>query len=125
MPVSFRREKSRQVLSQGRKQGNVYHVAEKQMLKPARLLTRVDEGKSKEKQPRQESQISTSTTTLIFHGSSAGSRRVGPPACDPPSAIHCNCSLTSCTFWKRSSGSLAIQVFTTRSNAGGAIGCTL
>jgi hypothetical protein len=47
---------------------------------------------------------------------------VGTPACDPPSAIHFNCSWTSWTFWKRSSGSLARQVFTTRSSAGGDIG---
>src|SRR5579863_2244015 len=47
------------------------------------------------------------------------------PACDPPSAIHFSCSLTSCTFWKRSSGSLARQVCTTRSSAGGEAGCTV
>src|SRR5579859_6098368 len=49
----------------------------------------------------------------------------GTPACDPPSAIHFNCSLTSCTFWKRSSGSLARHVCTTRSSAGGEAGCTV
>ena len=47
----------------------------------------------------------------------------GTPACEPPSAIHCSCSFTSCAVWKRSSGSLARQVSTTRSSAGGVIGC--
>ena len=44
------------------------------------------------------------------------------PACEPPSAIHWSCSLTSCAVWNRSSGSFARHVFTTRSSAGGAIG---
>ena len=39
------------------------------------------------------------------------------------SAIHFSCSLTSCAVAKRSSGSLARQVFTTRSKAGGVSGC--
>ena len=48
----------------------------------------------------------------------------GTPACEPPSAIHCNCSLTSCAVCQRSSGSFAMQVLTTRSRAGGDMGCT-
>src|SRR5260370_11824941 len=40
------------------------------------------------------------------------------------SAIHFNCSFRSCTVWKRSSGSLAKQVFTTWASAGGDIGDT-
>src|SRR6266700_2095432 len=48
----------------------------------------------------------------------------GIPACDPPSAIHCNCSLTSCAVCQRSSGSFARQTLTTRSSAGGDIGVT-
>ena len=46
----------------------------------------------------------------------------GSPACEPPSAIHWSCSFTSCAVWKRSSGSFARQVFTTRFRAGGIIG---
>ncbi len=46
----------------------------------------------------------------------------GTPACEPPSAIHCSCSLMSCAVWNRSSGSFARQVLTTRSRPGGAIG---
>src|SRR5436190_18982567 len=49
----------------------------------------------------------------------------GIPACEPPSAIHCNCSLTSCAVCQRSSGSFARQPCTTRSSAGGDIGCTV
>src|SRR5260370_5122703 len=40
------------------------------------------------------------------------------------SAIHFNCSFRSCTVWKRSSGSLAKQVFTTWASAGGDLGDT-
>ena len=50
---------------------------------------------------------------------------VGTPTSEPPSAIHWSWSLTSCAVWKRSSGSLARQVLTTRSRAGGAIGWTV
>ena len=46
----------------------------------------------------------------------------GSPACEPPSAIHSSCSFTSCAVWKRSSGSFARHVLTTRSSAGGIIG---
>ena len=46
----------------------------------------------------------------------------GRPACDPPSAIHWSCSLTSCAVWNRSSGSLARHVLTTLLTAGGIIG---
>jgi hypothetical protein len=46
----------------------------------------------------------------------------GSPTAEPPSAIHWSWSLTSCAVWNRSSGSLARQVFTTRSSAGGVIG---
>src|SRR6266851_2803990 len=48
----------------------------------------------------------------------------GMPACEPPSAIHCSCSLTSCAVCQRSSGSFDKQPWTTRSSAGGDIGCT-
>ena len=41
---------------------------------------------------------------------------------EPPSAIHWSWSLASCAVWKRSSGSLARHVRTTRSSAGGVIG---
>src|SRR5437870_11337605 len=46
----------------------------------------------------------------------------GTPAADPTSAIHWSWSLASWAVWKRSSGSLARQVRTTRSSAGGVIG---
>src|SRR5687768_4924654 len=46
----------------------------------------------------------------------------GSPTAEPPSTIHWSWSLTSCAVWNRSSGSLARQVLTTRSNAGGVIG---
>ena len=38
----------------------------------------------------------------------------GSPACEPPSAIHSSWSFASCAVWKRSSGSLARHVLTTR-----------
>ena len=47
---------------------------------------------------------------------------VGTPTSEPPSAIHWSWSLTSCAVWKRSSGSLARQVLTTRSTVAGVIG---
>ena len=46
----------------------------------------------------------------------------GAPACEPPSTIHWSWSFASCAVWKRSSGSFARHVRTTRSNAGGVIG---
>src|ERR1700693_802174 len=46
----------------------------------------------------------------------------GTPAADPTSAIHWSWSFASCAVWKRSSASLARQVLTTRSSAGGVIG---
>ena len=46
----------------------------------------------------------------------------GTPACEPASAIQRSCSTTSCADWKRSSGSFAMQVRTTRSSAGGVSG---
>ena len=46
------------------------------------------------------------------------------PACDPPSAIQRSCSFTSCAVCQRSSGSFARHVRTTRSSAGGDMGCT-
>src|ERR1700719_1563588 len=77
MPVWFRREKSRQVPNQNRKQENGCHVGEEQKPKPGLLLMFVDEDMSKVQRPWRESRTSTSTTTLIFHGSSAGRRRGG------------------------------------------------
>ena len=55
----------------------------------------------------------------LFRRATSGA---GTPACEPPSAIHFNCSITSCAVCQRSSGSLARQVLTTRSRAGGVIG---
>ncbi len=49
----------------------------------------------------------------------------GRPAAEPPSATHLNSSITSCAVCQRSSGSLARQVLTTLSNAGGVIGATV
>jgi hypothetical protein len=49
----------------------------------------------------------------------------GAPACEPPSTIHWSWSFASCAVWKRSSGSFARHVRTTRSNAGGVIGWTV
>src|SRR5689334_2302268 len=49
----------------------------------------------------------------------------GAPACEPASAIQESSLLTSCALCQRSSGSLARQVFTTRSRAGGVIGTTV
>ena len=46
----------------------------------------------------------------------------GSPAWDPPSATHWSWSFASCAVWKRSSGSLARHVLTTRFSAGGIIG---
>ena len=46
----------------------------------------------------------------------------GSPACDPPSAIHWSCSLTSCAVWKRFSGSFERHVAMARSSAGGVMG---
>src|SRR5262245_7188002 len=46
------------------------------------------------------------------------------PAADP-SAIHLNSLPTSPALCQRSSGSFAMQVFTTRSKAGGDMGCTV
>ncbi len=46
----------------------------------------------------------------------------GAPAREPPSATHSSWSLTSFADWKRSSGSLARQVRTNRSRAGGVMG---
>ena len=49
----------------------------------------------------------------------------GTPAADPTSAIHWSWSLASWAVWKRSSGSFARQVLTTRSSAGGIIGWSI
>ncbi len=46
----------------------------------------------------------------------------GSPTCEPPSAIHLSCNPTSWAAPKRSSGSFARQVSTTRSKAGGPSG---
>ena len=46
----------------------------------------------------------------------------GSPAWEPPSATHWSWSFASCAVWKRSSGSLARHVLTTRFSAGGIIG---
>ena len=46
----------------------------------------------------------------------------GMPAADPPSAIHFNSKSTSCIDWRRSSGSLAMHCWISRSSAGGASG---
>src|SRR5580765_1894499 len=46
------------------------------------------------------------------------------PACDPACAIQVSSLLMSWALCHRSSGSLARQVFTTRSRAGGVIGAT-
>ncbi len=46
----------------------------------------------------------------------------GTPACEPPSAIHWSCSITSCAVDHRCSGSLARQPLTIRSSEAGIIG---
>ena len=53
-----------------------------------------------------------------------GTTRVAGTPASEPSAIACSWSLTSCADCQRSSGSLARQVLTTRSSAGGVIGWT-
>src|SRR5690242_15805059 len=47
------------------------------------------------------------------------------PAWEPACAIQASSLLMSWALCQRSSGSLARQVFTTRSRAGGVIGCTM
>ena len=55
---------------------------------------------------------------------SCGARRPARarPPCEPPSAIHCSCSITSCAVDQRCSGSLARQPLTMRSSEAGIIG---
>ena len=49
----------------------------------------------------------------------------GTPACEPDSPIHLSSLPRSAAFCQRSSGSFARHFFTTRSSAGGDIGCTV
>ena len=53
-----------------------------------------------------------------------GATAAATPACEPDSPIHLSSLPRSAAFCQRSSGSLARHFFTTRSSAGGDMGCT-
>src|SRR5207247_2882708 len=80
-------------------------------------------GRSRRRRPlpreRRQRRGSRQRPSRIFRLATTGA---GTPACEPPSATHFSSSITSWAVCQRSSGSLARQVLTTRSRAGGTIG---